>query len=235
MFLLASFEQVSACVCGGNELCSDYNSTDLIFSGKVVAIGKSTKIVQFPNQEPINLEINEYKFSISETFQGNIKTSTISIFSEGTNCDFSFQQNETYLVWAYRTEGGNYSTGICTLTKLLSKAKKELDFLNNIVAKSKTAKISGDILNIDTLMPVENVKVKIRNILPPNQVFTLTTDKKGSFEIEAPAGKYTITPIFPTNLILHKISEGEYNEFWEGIELKAGGCLFAGFSVENKK
>ncbi len=235
MFLLGSFEQISACTCAKSELCAIYNSVDAVFTGKVISIEKSTKKVEFENGRVITVGINEYKFSVSESFRGNEKISAATIVTEGTTCDISFQQNETYLVWAYRGEDGKLSTSNCEPTKLLSEAKDELDFLRNIVSKSKTAKLTGGVFNSSILKPAEKVKIAVQNVLQPSQIFTLMTDASGEFKSEIAPGKYTIMPVLTDNLILYQLYQGEYERFQKGIQLKAGGCLDVGFSIKNKE
>lgn len=200
-----SFEQALACLCAsGEELCSSYNSADVVFIGKVIEIKKATRKINLPDNQTINVIADEYKFVASRIFSGTTNNSELILVSEGTNCDFYFEQGKDYLVFAYRNESGKLGASICTPTKLVEEAKKELFFLQNTISKTKSGIIRGSIFNSSLEKSLPKISIDIQDILFPNKTFKFQTNSEGIFESELPAGKYKVKPHFPEAVEIDK-------------------------------
>jgi hypothetical protein len=152
--LLGACAPVLACFCINLPLSESYKKSDAIFTGKIVGIEKFTKNLKLSKIRTTTIEVTEYKFEIAKTFLGLEKSKTVSIFVDGTNCDFNFKKDETYLVWAYQDKQNDLVTNSCTPTKLLEKAGAELDFLQT--AEDKTAKAREETLNKNLLFRVSS-------------------------------------------------------------------------------
>ncbi|WP_456276936.1 hypothetical protein [Bacillus sp. AK128] len=91
-----------------------------VFSGKVLSIEEDTS-----NEfEPIKVT-----FQVNEIWKGE-NTSQISVYTarDSASCGFNFSKDESYLVYAIQNEG-ILKTGICSLTKELSRANDDLTIL----------------------------------------------------------------------------------------------------------
>jgi hypothetical protein len=160
VLLLGAGAPALACFCAGLPLSESYKKSDAIFSGKVVEIRKFNKDFQVSKIRTMSIEVTEYKFEINKSFLGLDKTKTVSIFNNGTSCDFYFTKDETYLVWTYRDKRKDLVTNVCMPTKLLEEAVEEMDFLKT--AEPKTAAIEKIADNAFTQAAQINTLFKIR-------------------------------------------------------------------------
>ena len=125
-FMLLNFNSVLGCVCVPTTLPQKIEQAKSIFSGKV--IGRTAIKIRFKVQK-------WWKgTSYYETF---IHADSKVI----TNCDISFKNGETYLVYAFRSSPENkLETNQCNGTKELAAAVEDLKMLGE--GKSPTRKMT---------------------------------------------------------------------------------------------
>lgn len=132
-FLFSTYPS-AACSCDESETLKESISTfieggrqRLIFNGKVVYHGPDSDMNARGRYPIVNV------FKIESSWLGLDKyVNFIRIFEGGHNCDFTFKQDSTYLVYAYTTsisEAPYYGTSTCTETKLFSLAAEDVAIL----------------------------------------------------------------------------------------------------------
>ncbi|MGI8545458.1 MAG: hypothetical protein ACR2MD_18535 [Aridibacter sp.] len=178
LFLMLSFgsvEQILACVCAETELwCQFSYGVDEVFVGKIIKKETFSKEVEIPeNKTPITIEINQHKVAVNKTFTKIKNNSEIILVNDGTTCDFDFKIDETYLIWAYRTDDGKLTTNICSPTKLLKNAKAELKFLENVDKNQEPLRICGTAFDKASVMPINKLQIDFHSILFPKRELLL--------------------------------------------------------------
>lgn len=203
LFLLLSFgsvEQVFACSCGFSSSCQKYNSADVVFVGKVIAI---KKIVE---------DVYSVTFEISETFKGtniNEKINILSIQNDGGGCGYRFEQDKTYLVFAGNSKGLKDISGLwtsqCSGNQLIKYADISIDFLYKFKAFSSEQVIFGNLQDFsigeNRILPIEGIKIKAQSTKNKLRTFYGTTNKYGNFDINLPFGTYSVSPELPKDFI----------------------------------
>ena len=86
-----------------------------------------------------------YKFSVEQAYLG-IAGSEVEIFTGrgGGDCGIVFQTGQSYLVYAYRYTD-KLSTGICTRTRLFSRATEDIAFLGTLSSAPQGVTIYGKV------------------------------------------------------------------------------------------
>ncbi len=130
---LGNLERVSACNCGGISSCGAFYRADLVFIGKAVSSAEKKIKIKISEDKEMETEVSLFDFEISEVFGNSKKFSKIAIVGDSTTCDFPFKVDETYLVFAYKTDQNQYTTNICTHTNKLSDAMEDLKFLREVL------------------------------------------------------------------------------------------------------
>ncbi|MFT5513301.1 MAG: hypothetical protein ACI8SE_001707 [Bacteroidia bacterium] len=106
-----------------------------IFRGTVIAIVDDTM-----NQDYIGQFCRQVVFNIHESWFGlDTNIWRLSVALEGLSIDYHFVLDSTYIVFGWKTtlphqRNPHYSTGLCTLTCLVSDGKEILPHLGNGVA-----------------------------------------------------------------------------------------------------
>ena len=159
-FFLGISTSLFACSCVGMSPCGSFYSADLIFSGTPTSEKKRT--VKLESLKPAGnqpsadsdgskeVEIYEFDLKVSEIFGGTEKISQVTMVSEiKTNCDFFFEKDKTYLVYARKTAGGSYTTDVCSGTKELAHADADLKFLRATLPGPPEVCVSARLNSID--------------------------------------------------------------------------------------
>jgi hypothetical protein len=189
-----------------------YGNTTVIFVGTAISESSlDTRDLRGAN--------HHFHFSVKEPIRG-IQSSDIDVFTGhgGGDCGFGFQIGETYLVYAYEHQG-KISTGICTRTRLLSKAAEDMEFFHSISGSAPSASISGTLLkrplgstpdSRQKNVPLPDIKV---NVVPESgEPVSTKTRTDGSFSVDGlMPGKYRVKPQLPSNLTLTYGGEREVN------------------------
>ena len=118
-----------ACTCAGTRSVEEtLKKSAAVFSGEVV------KAEEEPPEPPDGngsfLGLGPVTFKVEETWKGASEDS-VTVYGQGpgVSCGMDFEKGETYLVYAYRSDG-NLGTDYCGRTKLLSFAGSDVGELN---------------------------------------------------------------------------------------------------------
>jgi len=127
VFLVFSADTTFACSCiPAKSIAQELEQSTAVFSGKVIEIKrhKEAKTI-FVTVEVI--------FSVEKAWKG-MERKTVSVFtsSNSASCGYNFRKNRTYLVYAHGDTEGNLSTSICSRTKRVKDASKDLDELARV-------------------------------------------------------------------------------------------------------
>ena len=111
LFIFFNITTGVACSCVEVHIDSSFNYSSLIFKGKVKEIIKGKL---FTYQGSTSYIVN---FEIVEGFKNaKVDAGMVSIISDNSGCDFLFEENKEYIVFANKLGCSNYSTSICTKT-----------------------------------------------------------------------------------------------------------------------
>ena len=124
--LIVSQQNIFACSCElppdkvskSTQIKKAKKESSAVFTGKVLSV---TKLDKF------NLAV---KMEVKTKWKG-IKETEVTIFTgrgDG-DCGFSFEVGETYLIYAYKKNGGKLGTSMCQRTALLSHSQDEIKML----------------------------------------------------------------------------------------------------------
>lgn len=172
LFILSSF--VFGCSCTSSSIKDSFTRSDAIFIGKVIAVD-STKYDYSSNK------VFAYTFEIEKDFKRelpkqNLKKYYTTIYTPlGSlfgGCGMSFNLNESYLVYGYRTSLG-VDTGICTRTDVLNNVSE-----NEIIQLEKLKKeflASNEII----LPPFENDDLQV--LSKGFDLYQLTAERKEKY------------------------------------------------------
>jgi hypothetical protein len=113
-----------ACTCApAKSAAQGLAGSTAVFSGKVVEIKRHKQA------EDIFSRV-EVVFRVEKVWKG-LERGTVSVFTSSwsTACGYGFKGGRTYLVYAHRNAEGKLSTSICSRTRRLKDARKDLDEL----------------------------------------------------------------------------------------------------------
>jgi protocatechuate 3,4-dioxygenase beta subunit len=204
-----------------------YFNADAIFVGKVV--GSSNESVYEDRSEynanasnstptkQIKYAVGKISFEVLESFVGTNKETQFNISDKGSTCDFRFQTNQTYLIFAFKNNDGTFSSSICSPTKLLQDAEKDLEFLRNPPKSGSGAKIFGTVYESindyseenRSAKEMKNQKIKIQSTSNPKKVYFTQTNSEGKYEVNVSVGNYKISPLIP-KYFTYEISRYSY-------------------------
>jgi hypothetical protein len=116
-----------ACSCMGVSTQRYISGSDTVFSGKVVEIDGPPRIPHAPSSGS-----DTVTFRVSESWKGPGGGGTLEVKTpaSGVSCGYHFEEGKEYLVYAYG-KGESLKTSICSGTKPLSKADKDLALLGD--------------------------------------------------------------------------------------------------------
>ncbi len=142
LLLILSANRIFACSCIKSNIKKEFDQSDLIFTGKVVAINERI-LIDSILVENGKFHIREYrqidfKFKVEKLIKGQIKTEFIIISTTGggTDCGNYFDLNSEHLVYSYASDirlgsfdenaktKPYFTTSLCTRTKKLERTKK---------------------------------------------------------------------------------------------------------------
>ncbi len=251
LFFSGIFQKVSACSCLSNSSCEMYYKANAVFVGKIVDSSNqrtdedrsgynrsaNTNFSLPPKQ--ITYAFGKIIFEIEEAFTGTKKDSRFTLESINSTCDFNFQADKTYLVYAFKNKDGSFLTNICTPTNLLENAGKDLDFLRNPPKDGSGSKIFGTVYesinnyseeNL-SVKPMKGLEVKIISTTNPKSVFFAITNEEGKYETNVPVGTYEVKPNIP-NYYKYEVSLYS-NPNTEIIKAEDRQCKELTFTIKN--
>jgi Carboxypeptidase regulatory-like domain len=183
-----------------------------------------------------NIQINGFLgtravFEVSEAFigmEGRGKEVEIRTGMGGGDCGYSFQLGETYLVYAYKTNDGLLTTGICSNTRPAGQAKTDLTYLRSSKDGVPPAFVFGVVGDGESTPQYDpELRTGLWPGLPgarvtlsgPAKTVELTTGDDGRFRFDHLApGKYQVS-----------VAKAGYSlQFGRtDLDLHAGGCALA--------
>jgi hypothetical protein len=180
-----------ACVCRGAEQppCVAFREATAVFSGVVADIADA------PFQQGSLFHLVLISFKVEQVYKGVSDAQVAVATVTQTDCDFNFQKDERYFVYAYNDSKHNrLVTGVCTRTRRLISAEEDL-----IHARlSKVHDLRASILGADkhSGSPLEGSEIRVEG---QGRKYTAIADERGIFKIalEHP-GTYKVTIIGPT-------------------------------------
>src|SRR2546421_7281852 len=201
--VLGAGAQVFACQCAGERpVCQEYWEASAVFVGTVIN-SRTVTVKESPYVE----QMRAVRISLDESFRG-VEGAEVEVLTGfgGGDCGFGFRQAQQYLVYAYRSEQDQkLYTSICTRTKLVSAADKDLAYMRGLSKAKPGAMISGEIVKqLRNDADVHNQPLAgIKVIIEGEKKFDAVTDGKGQYRFEQlPAGEYTVRPVLPENLAI---------------------------------
>ena len=120
-FLVLGAEAALACTCApAQSAAAELERAAAVFSGKVVEIKRQKR------SEGLFARV-EVVFRVEKAWKG-VERKTVSVWtsSQSSACGYGFREGQTYLVYAYESAPGSLSTGICSRTRRLKDARKDL-------------------------------------------------------------------------------------------------------------
>lgn len=196
LFLSSIAAVACSCVDMGAGVCQTFWVTPAVFSGRVVEIS------DVPRGEGTNVFLSKrVKFAIIDAFRG-VTGETVDVLtgSGGGDCGYRFEMNESYLVYGWKNDEGNFSTGICSRTRKLSDAVDDLAYIRGLADAKPGGSIYGRVNKYlirksndeyKPNPPLANIPVFIEGEKARFETFT---DASGMFRVDdIPAGKYTVT------------------------------------------
>jgi hypothetical protein len=209
---LAFTQSIKAGFCyEAGPVCSEYWKTDIVFVGRVTELYQP-EIAQGENWAPAKIA----RFSVEEVFRGAVgkeieiaasirRSGNMALSSDSLGYN-SFDKNQRYLVYAYRSTADRWvwASG-CSRTRPLSEAAEDINYIRGL----KTAKPGGTILGFvrrqgewiedDRSGPLSGVKVTAHG---KNGRFHSVTDSRGEYRIDGlNLGRYKVSFVVPSNLV----------------------------------
>ena len=222
-----SAQRASACSCafGGGGVCQDYWEVSAVFVGTVIDSRRVTV-----KAESYERQMRSVRLSLDDSFRG-VEGAEVEVMTGfgGGDCGFGFRQTQQYLVFAHRNEkDGKLYTGICTRTKAVSEADKDLAYIRGLAKAKPGATISGEIVRYQrdkegslANQPLPGVKVRI-----VGSKTIEVADEKGEYRVEnLAAGDYTVTAIPPARLTAPELEKK--------IKAYDRGCTIVSFWLES--
>jgi hypothetical protein len=216
--------EAAACDCAREgKPCEEYWKASVVFAGLVTG---SARVTLKQGDYTISKKVVDLK--VDQAYKG-IGGSEVQVLTGlgDSDCGYGFRVGEKYLVYAFRNEN-KLETSICTRTRPLSEADKDLDYIRGISLAPRGSIIFGEVSRRDQYAadgrhtPVEGAKIIIEGQSKRTEVIT---DSKGQYKVSAlPPGAYKLKIKPPEGL-------GIYNPERE-TTVSDRGCAEVGFWVE---
>lgn len=124
LFVIALSALTSACSCAGPITAQEsYDNADIVFTGTVMSVSDPNQVNQPFRKESYGNAI----FQVKNTYKGNLD-SEITLQTSLTSCDFFFEEEDEYLIFAKKSEEtGMYYTWLCD-------GSTQLEYANEMIA-----------------------------------------------------------------------------------------------------
>jgi hypothetical protein len=199
--LFAGASDALACSCmASGPPCQAVWTADAVFAGTVRSIQEIEQ-----EHEGTRYPSLLVRFDVERAFV-NSRPGPVEILTarDGAACGYTFQTGRRYLVYAWKSDGGRVSTGICSRTRPFEDAEEDLRYLTTMPATGSGARVYGRItrwhrdpfeeVGVD-YGPLEGIVVNVRG---PDFSRDAVTDRHGRFDIAGlPTGKATLTVLAP--------------------------------------
>lgn len=165
-----------------------------VFSARVLAITK----------EPENYFVS-VRLLVEDVWKGKLtKEVFLTTGSGGGGCGYPFEVGENYLIYAYASNIGSLSTGICSRTKTLSDSAQDVKVLGKgkpvpysstqSYPQYKQAKLEAEGNLSGLVLDSNGARVARAKVVIESKKFTIETrsDAEGYYKTSLTKGKYTI-------------------------------------------
>jgi hypothetical protein len=203
--LLASAGRADACTCMmPGAPCKAFGGSAAVFVGTVTDI-KSRMRESPARGKEMDWAPNTVTFSVSEAFSG-VEGAEVQVSTGmgGGDCGYSFVKGVSYVVYAYRMNGGQrLGTGICTRTRLAVGASEDLEFLRGMAGRAPGVTISGQVVRRDDAVAREKAGIAGLHLTVEGEGarHELVTDASGRYSLSGLSpGKYKVTLRAPDGL-----------------------------------
>lgn len=223
-FVALSAGSALACSCLERAPCQAYGEASAVFIGTVI----DSRIIT-TKQDKYERSRRAVRLSVDTPFRG-VRDSEVEVTTGmgGGDCGFGFVPKEQYLVYASEHEG-KLSTGICSRTRSMSRAAKDLSYIRGLATAKPGATISGSVVRNRRSknggyenLPLAGTKVTIEGQTKRK----IRTDMKGQFRVEGmPAGTYLVKVSVPKGLAMTGPPE-------QKVEVTDRGCAIVEFWLE---
>jgi Tissue inhibitor of metalloproteinase len=185
-------DEVQACSCApSGPPCQAFWQADAVF----IATVKSKSVVTTPAHGEMSStqQLVSVRFLVDEVYRGLLGGSDVEVITGtgGADCGFNFEKGRRYLVYAQEHQN-KLRTGICSRTRLLTDAKKDLLYFQYLPPEGSGASIFVKVVRRSSqgVVPVQGVKVIAEG---PDKSFDGRTDGSGQYEFKhLPPGKYKV-------------------------------------------
>jgi len=127
LYFILSLKPAYACVCGGcPSVEGSLKNADAVFVGKVQRVENSSRFwnIWRPERKIVTLKVLYAWKGVSK------ETTTVTTGVGSGDCGYYFEVGDVVLTYIYADdEYGEFSTNICTRTRSITYAKKDLEIL----------------------------------------------------------------------------------------------------------
>lgn len=142
---LLTSERALACSCAVLTLKEEVSRADLVFAGKVNEIVEANSNLELIN----STDLIKIRFDVIKVWKGEF-TEIQEVYTSrySTSCGYRFSLQESFLVFAYKDNRGNFGTGSCSRNNIYSPLILDVQELNGLVIPTPTEIIIGSIITI---------------------------------------------------------------------------------------
>jgi len=192
--LLLFVDEAQACSCSSaGPPCQAYWQAEAVFIGVVKS--KVVVTVEIDNETKRIEQRVAVRFLVDEVFRGMLGGSDVEILTGmgGGDCGYSFEKGKRYLVYAQEYQH-KLHTGICSRTRLLTEAKPDLTYFQNLPPEDSGASIQVKVVKrsppTNEIIPMQGVRVTAEGA---DKLFEGRTNSSGQYEFKhLPPGKYKV-------------------------------------------
>lgn len=186
-------DKTLACSCApAGPPCQAFWQADAVFLATVKS--KSVVTTQVGGETGSPQQLVSVRFLVDEVYRGLLGGSDVEVLTgmSSADCGFNFEKGKRYLVYAQEYQN-KFRTSICSRTRLLTDAKKDLLYFQYLPPEGSGASILVKVLKrsaSEGTVPMQGVKVTAEG---PDGSFNGKTDASGQYEFKhLPPGKYKI-------------------------------------------
>ena len=233
-----------ACECNPTPACAAFWRAEAVFTGTVV-------------EQPMErlggkLSWTVSKISVERVYRGTVDPFTTMVPSVAptadqvaqsmtlpgesaagiSSCDYGFQTGRKYLIFAFRTSDGRWTTSLCSGTKPIGEALADLQFIESIPTLDPIGHVFGsvrrtvgDLEDPARASAVAGAGIKISLVGDARRIIAVT-DAQGMFDATVPPGKYTVWPLVAGTEYVYGSSEAT---------VAARGCAQVDFSIAPRR
>jgi hypothetical protein len=224
----------AACSCvSGWPICQTYWDTPVVFSGTVTKVEE----IRVPAGRPDAFySKRRVLISVEESFRGDVSgVVPIATGAGGGDCGYHFEEGGSYLIYAYKNEEGQLSTGICSRTRPIEKAEEDLEFIRGLDKAKPVGTVFGNVLEYKPRRSDDNVRTQP---LPLAGISVFLSNERTKYEAKTKEdGTFRFDDLPPGEFILKLLGPAGYwpQEIDQKFTVHPKGCVQTGhaFSLDS--